>query len=218
VTESANILDRYRPMYSSLVSDCVEALGYDARAAREGLVPFHTDTLRVAVGYAHPAQVVATSQRVEIDKLLELVETTPPDSMIVVAADQDVHGALWGGLMSKGVSQKGALGAVVDSGVRDLHQIVPMDFPVWAEYRSPLDIRGRAEMVAVGEPVTFRGVPVRPADLVFADANGVVVVPAEAIVGVLELCEERVQREKATEAELGEGKAVTEVYARYGAI
>lgn len=211
------VLQRYERLYSSLVSDCVEALGHPARCAAPGLQPFHADGLRVTVGYAHTALVHKTSRRVEIDKLLELVDATPPDSVVVVAADQDVQGALWGGLMTAGVQQRGAVGAVVDGGVRDLHQILPLGFAVHAAYRSPLDIRGRGEMVSVGEPVTFRGVPVAPGELVFADANGVVVVPSGAELAVVELAEDRIGREEQTEAELKAGASPTEVYARHAA-
>jgi regulator of RNase E activity RraA len=88
---------------------------------------------------------------------------------------------------------------------------------VWARYRSPLDIRGRAEIASYGEPVDFRGVAVAPGDLVFADANGVVVVPAGHELEVLELAEDRLGRELLTDRELAEGTAPTEVYGRHGA-
>lgn len=213
----AEVLARYEQLYSSLVSDCIETLGFPAACAAAGLAPFHADATRVVVGVAHTAQIHKTSQRVEIDRLLEYVDLTPVDSVAVVATDADVQGALWGGLMSAGIQQRGGRGAVVDGGVRDLHQILPLEFPVWACYRSPLDIRGRGEMVSVGERVLFRGIPVSAGQLVFADANGVVVVPSGAEVDVLELCEERVGKEQATEVELRAGAEATDVYRRHGA-
>lgn len=211
------LLDRYASLYSSLVSDCAEAAGIGPRAAREGLQPFHTEQLAVAVGRAFPIQARRTDERVEIDRLLAAVEATPADSVVVVAVDEEPHVALWGGLMTTAVLSRGARGAVVDAGVRDLHQILPTGFPVWARYRSPLDIRGRAEIVSHGEPVRFGGVPVAPGDLVFADANGVVVVPAEHELEVLALAEERLGRESATDRELAEGARPSEVYERHGA-
>jgi regulator of RNase E activity RraA len=217
MTDRREILDRYRVLYSAIVSDCVEELGHGPRAPRHGLMPFHRDSERVAVGYAYPIQIHRTSERVEIDMLLKAVDATPADSMIVVAADEDVHGALWGGLMTESVISHGGLGAVVDGGIRDLHQVLPLNFPVWAEYRSPLDIRGRAEVVGFGEPVSFRGVPVAPGELVFADACGVVAVPAGAELDVLAACERRLGKELQTAEELKQGLSPTEVYERYGA-
>ena len=212
-----SVLDRFRPLYSSLVSDCAEAVGLGPRAMTPGLQPFHLDPLVVTVGWAHPAQVRRTSERVEIDMLLKMVDATPADAVVVVATDEDVQGALWGGLMSAGVQQRGAVGAVVDGGVRDLHQIIPLGFEVYACYRSPLDIRGRAEMVGFGHPVVCRGVAVAPGDLVFADANGCVVVPAEGVIDVLRLCEERVTKEHVTQEELQAGHKATDVYSRHEA-
>jgi regulator of RNase E activity RraA len=212
-----DVIRRFERMYSSLVSDCAEALGLGPRALAAGLQPYHADELRVVVGPAHTAQIHKTSKRVEIDMLLSMVDATPPASVCVVATDEDVQGALWGGLMSAGVQQRGAVGAVVDGGVRDLHQISPLDFAVFATYRSPLDIRGRGEMVGFGDPVVCRGVEIAPGDLVFADANGAVAVPAEAALDVLRLCEERVTKEVATEQELRDGEPAVEVYKRHEA-
>jgi regulator of RNase E activity RraA len=217
MTADPDVIARYGRLYSSLVSDCIEELGLGVRCCEPGFTPFHTDQLRVAVGPAHTGQIHRTSKRVEIDRLLELVEATPPASMVVVACDEDINGATWGGLMSAGVQRRGAVGAVADGGIRDLHQILPLDFPVWARYRSPSDIRGRGEVVGHGDPVLLRGVLVQPGELVFADANGVVVVPAGAEVDVLALCEDRITREEQTEAELRSGASASEVYERFGA-
>lgn len=214
---TSELISRYQKLYSSLVSDCVEEAGYAPQAAEPGLQPFHTDQLRVVVGRAHPLDVRATSEHVEIDMLLAAVEATPPDSLVVVAADRDPDVALWGGLMSAGVLHRGGVGAVVDGGVRDLHQIAAMDFPVFAAYRSPLDIRGRAEVVDFGTPVTFRGLDIVPGQLVFADANGIVAVPPDAEEQVLEQCEDLIEREQTTQQELEAGGDPAEVYEQYGA-
>jgi 4-hydroxy-4-methyl-2-oxoglutarate aldolase len=213
----AELADRYRRLYTSLVSDCIEELGFGARCLSAGLAPYHPDQLRVAVGRAHTGYIRRTAERVEIDRLLEMVQATPPASVVVVATDPDFEGAAWGGLMSAAAGSRGAVGAVVAGGVRDLHQIHPLGFAVWARYRSPADIRGRGELVCYGEPVDIHGVRVSPGELVVADANGVVVVPAGAEVTVLERCEDRLGRERATEDELRAGSDPRETYDRYGA-
>lgn len=212
-----SIIARYERLYSAIVSDSVEALGHGSRALGHRLQPFHTDQSRVVVGPAFPCLCEKTDERIEIDMLLEMVDATPDRSMVVVATDQEIVGALWGGLMSAGVQAKGAVGAVVNAGVRDLHQILPLGFAVYARFRSPLDIRGRAAMTSYGRPVEFEGVPVQPGELVFADNSGVVVVPKGAELDVLELCEERVGKEAATQDELTAGRKASDVYAKYEA-
>jgi regulator of RNase E activity RraA len=117
--------------------------------------------------------------------------------------------------MTAAVKTRGGVGAVVDAGIRDLKQIADLDFPVFARYPSPLDIRGRGELISFGTPTTCRGVEVVPGELVFADANGVVVVPAGSELAVLELCESRIQLEDQTERDLRKGVNAKEVYTRY---
>lgn len=207
----------FRAMHSALVSDCAEAEGLGVRAAAAGLLPMHSDQLTVAVGWAYPVAVHRTSEYVEITRLLEMVRLVPDGSIVVVASDQTVECALWGGLMTESVRGRGCVGAVVDGGVRDLAQILPTDFPVWATSRSPLDIRGRAEVVTFNEPVVFRGVPVQPGDLVIADANGVVVVPREAAAAVLRRCQDRLETERESTQELAAGEDPVSVYRRRGA-
>lgn len=217
MTYSPDVIARYERLYTPLVSDCAEALGLGCRALAPGLVPFHTDTLRVVAGPAHTAQIRRTDERIEIDGLLAMVDATPAGSVVVVAPDQEINGAVWGGLMTAGVQQRGAVGAVADGGIRDLHQVIPLDFPVFAGYRSPLDIRGRGEVVGHGVPVVCRGVAIEPADLVVADANGIVVIPQAAVDDVLALCEARVAKEVVTQQELESGASAIDVYARHEA-
>src|SRR5690606_15584779 len=143
LTYSADVIARYEGLYTSLVSDCVEALGHGPRALAPGLVPFHSDSLRVVAGPAHTCQIRRTDERIEIDGLLAMVDATPPGSVVVVVPDRQIDGAVWGGMMTARVQQRGAVGAIADGGVRDLHQVVPLGLPVFAAYRSPLDIRGR---------------------------------------------------------------------------
>lgn len=211
------VIAGYERLYTSLVGDCIEELGLGPRCAAPGLAPYHAESLRVVVGPAHPALVHRTARRVEIDMLLRMVAATPPGAVVVVGVDADIGAALWGGLMSASVLERGAVGAVVDGGVRDLHQISALGLAVWARYRSPADIRGRGEMVGFGEPVTLGGVSVAPGELVVADANGVVVVPAGAEAAVLAACEDRLARERATEAELRAGGDPATIYQRYQA-
>ena len=212
-----SVLERFAPMYSSLVSDCAENRGLDVVALPGSLDPFHADPLRVVVGWAYPALTRRTRLRVDIDGLLEMVDATPPDSIAVVAADGDLECAMWGGLMAASSQAKGSRGAVLDGPVRDVAQIAALGYPVWARGRTPKDIRGRGEMVAWGTPVRFGGVLVSPGDLVFADANGVVVLPSDSVLDVLAACEERVQAEAVTEEELKAGATPAEVYARHKA-
>lgn len=222
VNKVAKILDlpvelRATEVSTSIISDCIEAVGHRAMAMEPGLWTFHKNPLRTFIGPAHTCTVRRTEKWVEIDKLLEMVDATPANSIVVVAPDHDIRGALWGGLMSTRVKSRGGVAAIVDGGVRDLAQINELHFPVFAAYTSPLDIRGRAEVVTHSAPVTCRGVDIEPGDTIVADANGVVVVPREIEASVTSALLTRLDAEKLTEKALLEGESATEVYKRHQA-
>ncbi|MCB0185951.1 MAG: RraA family protein, partial [Caldilineaceae bacterium] len=85
--------------------------------------------------------------------------------------------------------------------VRDVVQIIDMGFPVYYTGIRPLDSQGRARVMAYDVPVKCGDVLVHPGDLVFADYDGIVVIP-QAIEGtVIELALEKVGKESQARSE-----------------
>jgi 4-hydroxy-4-methyl-2-oxoglutarate aldolase len=216
--QPAEVLAGYRRLYTALVSDALDERGIPNRVMKPGLLPIQRGEVRTVAGFAFPVSVRQTDEFVEIDRLLQMVDEVPAESMVVISADRDIDAALWGGLVSTGAQARGAAGAVVDGAVRDLHQLDELGFPVFATYRSPRDIRTRGEVVATAVPLECRGVLVSPGDVVVADAVGVVVVPREPSEEILDACAERLGREDATQRELQAGRGAAEVYKTYEAI
>ncbi|MCB0111610.1 MAG: hypothetical protein KDE53_37060, partial [Caldilineaceae bacterium] len=88
--------------------------------------------------------------------------------------------------------------------------------PVYYTGIRPLDSQGRARVMAYDVPVKCGDVLVHPGDLVFADYDGIVVIP-QAIEGtVIELALEKVGKESQARSELKAGKTLREVYDKYG--
>ena len=77
------------------------------------------------------------------------------------------------------------MGAIIDGAVRDTAKMTAMGFPIWARGTCLYDSKDRNRVIDVDVPVEIDGVQFSPGDLVFADADGIVVVPqaveAEAI-------------------------------------
>jgi RraA family protein len=98
--------------------------------------------------------------------------------VLVIAAGGDVTCAYAGGLICALAQKNGAVGLVVDGGIRDLKEIQDIDFPVLARAAIPSagTKNGPGEINAA---VSCGGVLVNPGDIVVADEDGVVVVPKE---------------------------------------
>jgi regulator of RNase E activity RraA len=107
---------------------------------------------------------------------------------------------------------------VTDGLVRDVRAIRAMRFPVFAGGIGPLDTKGRGKVVAIDVPVECGGVSIRPGDLVFGDADGVVVVPREIEGEILRAAFEKVAGEDRTRAALERGEKLADVFARLGVL
>jgi regulator of RNase E activity RraA len=93
-----------------------------------------------------------------------------------------------------------------------------MGFPVYYTGIRPLDSKGRARVMAYDVPVRCGDVLVNPGDLVFADYDGIVVIPKDEVPRVLKLAQEKVEKESSTRQELLKGRTLREVYNQYGVL
>ena len=98
--------------------------------------------------------------------------------VLVVDGGAELGRALWGDNMSKLALERGIAGLVVDGAVRDRDGIEALAFPVFAAGVTPTPPR-REQEGELDVPVGCGGLEVRPGDLVYGDADGVVVVPRE---------------------------------------
>ena len=81
------------------------------------------------------------------------------------------------------------------------------------------DSYGRAEVISYGEPIVCGGVAVRPGDLVAADPDGVVVIPAEVADRCLSDAAGKLEKEDRARVMLrDDGASVRETYARHGVL
>src|SRR5579875_1696719 len=137
------------------------------------------------------------------------------------AAIQVISGidiAPWGELMSIVAKLNGAVGCVCDSQIRDCIKIIELGFPVYYAGIRPLDSKGRGRVMAYDVPVRCGEVLVMPRNLIFADFDGIVVVPAEVEQDMLCLAREKVSKENMSRKELLARKTLREVYQKYGVL
>lgn len=202
-------------LFTPLVSDVMDTMGLSGYVLPHSIQSVFFDPHIKVAGIAYPAQVIATDEYVEIDTLLEMVDSIPEDAFVLVASDKDIDAALWGGLMSTRAKVRGARAAAVTGGVRDIEQIAGLSFPVWGKYRCVKDIRRRGYMAKYNISVTIDGVPISPGDIVFADANGIVILPLQKSGEIIQKVHERIVGEIKTADGLNMGKSAKELFADF---
>ena len=135
-----------------------------------------------------------------------------PGEVLVYHVDTSVAAALFGELFGLAARAQGARGAVLDGPVRDIRQLREQAFPVFANGVSPYDTRGRAEVVAHGVPIVCGGVDVVVGDLIVADDDGVIVVPASHAAAVVATAVTKTQGELGARADLIRGVKIHDVW------
>jgi regulator of RNase E activity RraA len=101
-----------------------------------------------------------------------------PNAIVVWSVTGDAHRASsFGGMVGKIMAHRKINAVVIDGLFRDVEELAELGFGVWAQGTTPASGSGAFEM-SFDVPVTARGAAVKPNDLLFADASGIVVLPA----------------------------------------
>jgi len=146
------------------------------------------------------------------------MDSLGPGDVAVHSTDPAGTNAPWGELMSTVAKRNGATGCICDSNIRDCQKIIAMNFPVFYTGIRPLDSMGRGKVMAYDVPIRCGGVLVEPGALVFADFDGVVVIPRLLERETLALASEKVTKESHSRRDLLKGDTLRSVYDRYGVL
>jgi len=142
--------------------------------------------------------------------------------VVPVWAGNDIRGVCcFGDLLGSAMLARGCAGVVVDGGVRDLSFLRSIEMPVIARYRTPAQAIGRWRVTACQTPVRVRGaleewVPVRPGDIVVADDDGVIIVPADSVGMILTRVIEWSRSESGARIDIRNGLPLLEALEKYG--
>lgn len=209
-------------LYVAAVCDILDSLGYRNQAMHQRLRPLLPDIR--ACGFVGRAR---TFRWMEIDYVnkddpygleIEAMDALRPGDVVVHSTDHPGTNAPWGELMTTVAQRNGAVGCVCDSQVRDCVRIIDLGFPVYYTGIRPLDSMGRAKLMAYDVPIQCGGVLVHPGELIFADFDGIVVIPKAVEKQVLTLAQEKAGKEDRSRADLVAGKTLREVYDTYGVL
>jgi regulator of RNase E activity RraA len=205
-----------KELYAPVLADIVDQMGFRHQTMAARIRPLYPEA--VVAGRAMPMlgmevyQVPETPYRL----CIEALDRLQPGEVPVITAGGAESAAFWGELLATATRARGGRGAIVDAYSRDVNHLIQMRFPSFATGIRPTDSLGRIDVVDYRVPVRCGDVLVHPGDIVFADYNGVVIVPASCWREVVERALEKVRGENMVREELRNGAYLKDVFEKYG--
>ena len=203
-------------LYTAVIADVLDTLGHRHQtlsANLSAMTPARHVCGRVFTAKAEAMNTIpAEPYKLE----MAVIDAMQTGDVLVVDAGNNLNCAFWGELLSTACIAKGVRGAVMSTCTRDLWALEKMNFPVFAIGTTPADSKGRIDVTAIGQPITIDGVKIKNGNYLLGDADGVVIIPAEALDETLRLAQEKVSGENAVRDDLANGMPVTEAFAKHG--
>lgn len=204
-----------KELYTPVVGDILDGMGYYHQFLPQPIQPAK-EGMKLA-GRAMPVLMtdVYGPQKKPFGLLTEALDQLE-EGEIYLAGGGAMRCAYWGELLTATARTRGAYGAVIDGYHRDTPQMLAQDYPVFSRGRYAQDSGVRTQVVDYRCRIEVGNVAVEPGDLIFADLDGVLVIPQAVEREVIERAWEKARGEKTVRKAIENGMSATEAFRIYG--
>ncbi|MFC3559280.1 RraA family protein [Pedobacter jamesrossensis] len=204
------LLSRFEKIYTGAINDVLREFCLLNQALPGHIIPLRE--YRTIAGIAFTVKSAPNAiVRGEMEFRTQMLDAMHEDSFVIWDTTNDAKATLWGGVMTATAKGKKVKAACIDGGIRDTHQILDADFPVFYKYRISNGSLGRCLITHYQTTLQISDVTIKPGDVIMGDIDGVLVVPREIAFEVLIRAEEIIENEKKIFGWVHEGKTIHEI-------
>jgi len=201
---------------TAVICDILDDFGYRSQIMDHTVRPLDPEHVIAGRAMTILAADVCNMPDVPYEMEIAAVDSIKQDEVVVTATNRSNSNAFWGELLSTAAVARGARGAIIDGGTRDVKKIAEVPFKVFASAINPLDSKGRCIVIEYGSPVVCGGLKVLPGQIIFADFDGIVAIPREVEDKVISAAMEKIAKERDSLNMLRTGALLREVFDKYG--
>jgi len=220
--EIIELRDRYSKLYSGIVYDVLH----------EDIKPFLPYVLSkeikplwdfdgVLCGPAFTVQGAILTDKIHNNTFyIDMLNSLYNGCIEMISSGVDKKLSVFGEITGKIVTRQGAVGTIIDACARDVTGLKKDGYKIFAEGVSMIDALDRWHIVNYQIPLPYQGedgdVWISPGDYIFADSDGVLVIPHESTWQVLEMAEKRFLTENRIRKHIKDGVELREILEKEG--
>jgi regulator of RNase E activity RraA len=209
------LLERFERLYTGAVNDVLREFCLLNQALPGHIVPLRE--YKTIAGVAFTVKSAPNAMiKGEMEFRVQMLDEMHEDSFVIWDTTGDMKATLWGGVMTATAKGKKVKAACIDGGIRDTHQILEADFPVFYKYRISNGSLGRCLITHYQVTLQIGDATIKPGDIILGDIDGVLVVPRDLAYDVLVRAEEIFENEKVIFGWVKEGQTVHDITGKGG--
>jgi len=212
------LVARLAQLETGQVSDVLDEAGLGNQVLASTLATLKPNTRFAGRAACLSGEPIITAPNVPSPLPADVLEQVAgAGSVLVIGTGGFRAGSVMGGFVAYSLQRGGCRGLITDGAIRDADEIRGLDFPVCCTGVTPINGARRWRLTKKDVAVPLPGqthvpVLVQPRDLILADGDGIVVIPAEVAERIVADTEELARIEQRIGRELRTGAARTEVF------
>ncbi|PJN04070.1 dimethylmenaquinone methyltransferase [Streptomyces sp. CB01201] len=208
------VVDRLAGLDTASISDALDSLGVGGVLA--GIAPRVPGQKAAGRAFTVTYQPVDQTAEPGFRNAANYLDDVPAGSFVVVDNAGSTTCTNWGSLLTTLAQRRGVRGTALHGSARDIGEIRAAGYPLFSTGATMVSGKNRVELAATGREVPIGAVTVRPGDIVVADDNGVLVVPADHAEEVANRAENVERTETAIADAVNGGLRLDEARRRFG--